>query len=75
MSIQVIKEGNLLKVIESSAPIPDGVKLTLYTAAELKETCKQPTAWEAAQLESVFHEDDEDWGSSLDSMVVREEGK
>lgn len=58
MSIQVIKEGNLLKVIESSAPIPEGVKLTLYTAAELNDLGKQPPAWEATQLESAFHDDE-----------------
>lgn len=75
MSIHVIKEGNMLKVLDSSSPIPDGVTLTLYTATELTELRKQPTAWEAAQLESAFAEDDEDWGSSLDTMVVREDSK
>jgi hypothetical protein len=75
MSIEVIKEGNILRVVESSEPILDGTKLTLYTAAELNALAKGPTAWEAAQLESAFQEDEEDWGTSLDSMVISEESK
>lgn len=75
MSIAVIKEGNILRVVESSEPIPDGTKLTLYTATELSALEKIPLAWEAAQLESAFHEDEEDWGKSLDSMVISEESK
>lgn len=75
MSINVIKEGNLLRVIDSSEPIPDGAKLTLYTSAELVDLAKQPTAWESAQLESAFQEDAEDWGHSLDSLVIQEESK
>ncbi len=75
MSIEVIKEGNILRVVESSEPIVDGTKLTLYTASELDALAKRPTAWEAAQLESAFQEDEEDWGTSLDSMVIAEESK
>lgn len=75
MSIEVVKEGNVLTIIDSSEPIPDGAKLTLFTAAELKASGKQPTAWEAAQLECAFEENGEDWGASLDSLVVKEEGK
>lgn len=75
MSIEVIKEGNILRVVESSEPILDGAKLTLYTASELSALAKHPTAWEAAQLESAFQEDEEDWGTSLDTMVISEESK
>jgi hypothetical protein len=75
MSIKVIKEGNLLRVVDSSEPIPDGTKLTLYTASELEALSGSPTAWEAAQLESAFQEDEEDWGTSLDSMVISEVSK
>lgn len=75
MSISVIKEGNVLRVVESSEPILDGAKLTLYTASELSALSKSLTAWEAAQLESTFQEDEDDWGSSLDSLVISEESK
>jgi hypothetical protein len=67
MSITVIKEGNVLRVLEATAPIPDGARLVLYTPEEL--TASRPSAWEAAQIDSVFREDDEDWGSSLDALV------
>jgi hypothetical protein len=72
MSINVIKEGSLLRVIESSEPIPDGARLILYTASELADLTRQPTAWEAAQLESAFRDGEEDWGSSLDGLVIKE---
>lgn len=72
MSIRVIKEGNLLRVVESSEPIPDGARLTLYTASELADLAGQPSAWEAAQMETAFGEGDEDWGSSLDGLVIKE---
>jgi len=72
MSINVIKEGNLLRVLESSEPIPDGARLTLYTASELADLARQPSAWEAAQMESAFSDGEEDWGSSLDRLVIKE---
>jgi len=72
MSIEVVKEGNLLRVVESSEPIPEGARLTLYTASELVGLAKQPTAWEAAQMESAFQGGEEDWGASLDCLVVKE---
>lgn len=75
MSINVIKEGDVLRIVESSEPILDGAKLTLYTASELSALSKSLTAWGAAQLESTFQEDEDDWGSSLDSLVISEESK
>lgn len=72
MSITAIKEGDVLKVVESSEPIPDGARLTLYTATELAALTRQPSAWEAAQVESAFSDGEEDWGSSLDCLVVKE---
>ena len=60
MSITVIKEGNILRILSSSEPIPENTPLELQV--------KSPDAWDLAQLESVFNEDDEDWGDSLDSL-------
>ncbi|MFZ4777077.1 MAG: hypothetical protein ACOYM3_17035 [Terrimicrobiaceae bacterium] len=69
MNITVIKEGEILRIIKSSEPIPDGTKLKLYTAAEINALAKRPTTWETAQLESAFQEGEEDWGTSLDSIT------
>jgi len=66
MSITVIKEGNALSVVKSSLAIPEGVPLELFTRDELVDP------WTAAAIESAFF-DQEDWGSSLDGLVVREE--
>jgi hypothetical protein len=60
MSITVIKEGNVLRILSSSQPIPENTPLELEV--------KTPDAWDLAQLESVFNEDDEDWGDSLDAL-------
>ncbi|MEI6072791.1 MAG: hypothetical protein WCS31_13435 [Verrucomicrobiae bacterium] len=70
MSITIIKEANIIRLLASSAPIPDGTRLTLYTEEEVPSMRTAPTAWEAAQIDSAFHEDEEDWGSSLDHLVV-----
>jgi hypothetical protein len=63
MSITVIKEGNVLRILSSSEPIPENTPLKLFTHGI--------DPWQAAQLESVFRED-EDWGHSLDHLIVKE---
>ncbi len=63
MSITVIKEGNVLRILSSSEPIPENTPLELFTLSI--------DPWQAAQLESVFRED-EDWGHSLDHLIVKE---
>ena len=60
MSITVIKEGNVLRILSSSSPIPENTPFKL----ELQD----PDAWDLAQMDSVFREDDEDWGNSLDAL-------
>jgi len=70
MSITVIKENNVLRVLEASGPFPEGARLVLYTREELDS--RRPEAWEAAQLDSIFREDEEDWGDSLDALVVKD---
>jgi len=71
MSIIAVKEGNVLRVVETSSDIPDGTRLVLYTAEEIRSAPGSLTAWEAAQLDSALGETDEDWGDSLDSLVVK----
>jgi hypothetical protein len=61
MSITVIKEGNVLRIISASEQIPDNTTLELFTHSI--------DPWQAAQLESVFRED-EDWGTSLDHLKI-----
>ena len=63
MSITVIKEGDHLRIISSSEPIPENTPMELFT--------QSIDPWQAAQLESVFRED-EDWGHSLDHLIVKE---
>ena len=60
MSITVINEGNVLRILSSSAPIPENTTLKLEV--------KNPDPWDLAQLESAFSEDEEDWGKSLDAL-------
>jgi hypothetical protein len=63
MTITVIKEGDHLRILTATQPIPENTPLTFSTHVI------EP--WQAAQLESVFR-DDEDWGNSLDHLIVKE---
>lgn len=36
MSLEVIKQGEILKVLSSSEPIPEGERLSLFTLAEVR---------------------------------------
>ena len=60
MSIKVIKEGNVLRILSGAEFVPENTPL------ELEIRALDP--WQHAQLESVFAEDDEDWGDSLDKL-------
>ena len=62
MRITAVKEGDHLRIIASSAPIPENTPLNLLIVGI--------DPWDAAQLESVFR-DDEDWGHSLDHLIVK----
>ena len=64
MSVTAIKEGNVLRILSDSGDIPEHIPLRLTVATVPVD------AWQAAQLDSVFS-DDEDWGDALDSMVVK----
>jgi hypothetical protein len=44
MSIEVIKEGNVLRVVDSSEPIPEGRHLRLFTADEIQQAAAR-MAW------------------------------
>ncbi len=68
MSITVLRKGNTLELVESTGEIPEGVPLVLFTKGELTS----PNAWEAAQMQSAFDEEGEDWGKSLDGLVAND---
>ena len=68
MSVTAIKEGNVLRILSDSGDIPDHVPLRLSIAAMPVD------AWQAAQLDRVFS-DDEDWGDSLDSLVAKKDAE
>ena len=44
MSLEVIKQGEILKVLSSSEPIPEGERLSLFTLEEVRRREEQ-TAW------------------------------
>jgi hypothetical protein len=60
MSITAIREGDILRIISSTETIPENTPLRLDVRAL--------DGWQAAQLETVFR-DEEDWGHSLDHLV------
>ena len=63
MSITVIREGDHLRILSSTEPIPENTPIELFRPAI------EP--WQAAQLESAFR-DDEDWGDGLRALISGE---
>lgn len=63
MSITVIKEGNHLRILSASEPIPDNTPFTLFTQGM--------AGWQAAQLQSAF-KDEENWGDKLSALIIEE---
>ena len=64
MSITVVREGNVLKIVEADGELPAGEKVKLFTTEELTRRSGY-TPLEYLQLESIFSESGEDWGDSL----------
>lgn len=57
MSITIIKEGNTLKLIDSSDLIPEGTHLVLYTADELWRRETERHNWLDVQMPSFLRGD------------------
>jgi len=81
MSIEVIKEGNLLRVVESSEPIAEGEHLVLFTADEIQQAAAR-LAWSRLAEESrddMLHQTQSasyrEWleDSSWDDAISRED--
>jgi len=51
MSISVIKEGNILRVLETSEPIPEGQQIVLFTGSEIQQAAAR-LAWNLMPEES-----------------------
>lgn len=66
MNIIVAKEGSVLRIVESSDPIPDGTRLVLQPRLEVSSL----EALELAQLENLGREQEEDWRNLLDPLSL-----
>lgn len=64
MSITVIKEGDQLRILSATEPIPENTPIKLFRPVL--------DPWQAAQLETTFRTD-EDWGDSLEALMARED--
>jgi hypothetical protein len=60
MSIKVIKEGNVLKVVESSEPIPEGTQLRLFTEDELQSLHQEHLTHLNLQMPSFIRGDEDE---------------
>lgn len=81
MSIEVIKEGNVLRVVESSEPIAEGEHLVLFTGEEVQQAAAR-LAWSRLPEESrddMLHQSQSvsyrEWleDSSWDDAICRED--
>ena len=66
MNIIAVREGSVLRIVESSEPIAEGARLILQS----KLGPPAPDALELAQLESLSLEPEEDWGHLLDAITL-----
>ena len=60
MSIHVIKEGNVLRLVESSEPIPEGTHLHLFTEEELLALDRERIAMLNLQMPSFIRGDEDE---------------
>lgn len=69
MSITIEKRGDKLVILKADAQIPENEPVVLFTEEEIVKRLGY-TPLEFAQLESIFHENEEDWGASLDAITL-----
>jgi len=69
MSITIERRGDKLVVLKADAQIPENEPITLFTEEEIPKRLGY-TPLEFAQLESIFHENEDDWGDSLEAMTL-----
>jgi hypothetical protein len=65
MSIEVIKEGNVLRVVESSEPIPEGAHLRLYTEEQLLALDRERYAMLDLQMPSFIRGNEDESAEEL----------
>lgn len=65
MSIEVIKEGNVLRVLDCSEVIPEGFHLKLFTESELVNLEKERQEMLDLQMPSFIRGDEDEDASEL----------
>lgn len=65
MSIEVIKEGNVLRVLDCSEEIPEGLHLKLFTELEWIKLEKKRQEMLDLQMPSFIRGDEDEDGSEL----------
>jgi hypothetical protein len=65
MNIEVIKQGNLLRIVDSSADIPDGTRLRLFTEEELLYNQALRSAAMNLQMPSFVRGDEDECAEDL----------
>lgn len=65
MCVTVIKEGNSLRLLDSSEPIADGTQLVLYTERELAALEAERKAWLDLQMPSFIRGDEDEAAEDL----------
>ena len=65
MSVTVIKEGNALRLLESSEPIPEGQRLIVFTEDELRSLEAERRTWLDLQMPSFIRGDEDESAEDL----------
>ena len=69
MSITIERRGDKVVILKADAQIPENEPIILFTEEEIAKRLGY-TPMEFAQLESIFRENEEDWGASLDAITL-----
>lgn len=65
MSVTLIKEGNTLRLLDSSEPIPEGQPLVLFREGELRALEAERKAWLDLQMPSFIRGDEDECAEDL----------
>jgi len=65
MSIEVVKEGNVLRVLDCSENIPEGLRLRLFTESELAKLENERRQMLDLQMPSFIRGDEDEDASEL----------
>ena len=70
MSVTLLKQNGILKLLDSSEDIPEGAVIRLFTSDELERLHAEDRAWLDAQMPSFIRGDEEETAEDLFDIPI-----